>query len=236
MTLQDIYNAMAYGELRDLFLLGTDIDTGGEGVDLDQLPKLWPNIELGLTVLHTRFMLKEGSLSVPLVADKSIYVLAPKQDVPANWPDDLLKIDRISGMFKEQEFDIPLNEVNNPISIRTSSVNTLVMPDPVTYESWLDSTTTLKIKYRANHVKNKPYLANASPSVVPIYLPATHLEALLLFVASRVMNPIGMVPGALHEGNNYAQKFELAVAQLKDGGFDINQSEENNRIANNGWA
>ena len=236
MTLLDIYNSMAYGELRDLFLLGTDIDDGGVGVQSDQLVKLWPNIELGLTVLHTRFMLKEGSLSVPLVEGQSIYVLAPKKDVPVAWDNDLLKIERVYGIFKEEEYDIPLNELNNPLSIRTSSANTLVIPDSVTYESWMDKTTALKIKYRANHPYTKPYLANASPAATPIYLPATHLEALLLFVASRVMNPIGMVPGSLHEGNNYAQKFELAVSQLKDGGYDIGQAQENNRLVNNGWA
>lgn len=236
MTLQDIYNLMAYGELRDLFLLGTDIDTGGEGVDVEQLKRLWPNINLGLTVLHTRFMLKEGSLAVTLAAGKSTYVLAPKKDVPTDWSNDLLEIECVYGTFKNEKYDIPLNEINNPLSIRTSSVNTLVMPDPVTYESWLDETTVLTVKYRANHPDTKPYLANSSPGVVPIYLPSTHLEALLLFVASRIMNPLGMTPGAMHEGNNYAQKFELAVSQLKDGGFDIEAGQDNNRLAIQGWA
>ena len=236
VTLQDIYDLMAYGELRDLFLLGTDLTTGGDGVENPQLKRLWPNINLGLTVLHTRFMLKEGSVALTLTAGKSIYVLAPKKDVPADWANDLLEIEAVYGILNKEKYAIPLNEVNNPLSIRTSSVNTLVIPDAVTYTSWMDETTELTVKYRANHPETKDYLANSSPKVVEIYLPATHLEALLLFVASRIMNPMGRTPGAMHEGNNYAQKFEVAVAQLKDGGFDVAAAEENTRLTDNGWA
>ena len=236
MTLQDIYDLMAYGELRDLFLGGTDLAEGGDGVDNDNFKRLWPNVNLGLTVLHTRFMLREGTVEVPVEEGKSIYILAPKKDVPADWANDLLDIERVFGILDGKKYEIPLNEVDNPLSIRTPSVETLLLPDAVEDASWMDETTTLVIKYRANHPETKDYLANSSPLVTPIYLPATHLEALVLFVASRIMNPVGMTPGAMHEGNNYAQKFELAVQQLKDGGFSVdNVTKENDRLYAKGW-
>lgn len=52
------------------------------------------------------------------------------------------------------------------------------------------------------------------PSEVDVELPDMYLEALIYFVASRVMNPIGMNE-EFHAGNNYAAKYEEECQRLE---------------------
>ena len=132
-------------------------------------------------------------------------------------------------------YDIPLDEIDNTESIRKSSLNTLIVPTDVLLAPWLEETTALDIKYRADHPAISTPLANAAPLVTEIELPATHLWPLCLFVASRLHNPIGMTPGAMHEGNNYAIKYEQACQELKDLGMHLQTDTANTRLRDNGW-
>jgi hypothetical protein len=101
---------------------------------------------------------------------------------------------------------------------------------------WLLETTNLAVVYRADHPKISSYLASASPLSTEIYLPVSHLEPLLYFVASRVFNPMGMDPGAMHEGNNYFAKYEGACLQLENWGLRIDSDSGRDRITAGGWA
>ena len=65
---------------------------------------------------------------------------------------------------------------------------------------------------------------------LPIYL-----EALLMFVASRIMNPVGM-SAEFHDGNNYAAKYEMACKKLEDQNVRLDKVTNNDRITRNGWA
>jgi hypothetical protein len=67
-----------------------------------------------------------------------------------------------------------------------------------------------------------------------VNLPVTHLEPLLYFVASRIMNPVG-ASGEFHEGNNYAAKYEQACQQLEMHGFSLNTQASRDQFERNGW-
>ena len=49
MTLQDIYDQLSFGELRQLFLSGNDIDEMSEGMSEEQFKRVLPSVMLGLT-------------------------------------------------------------------------------------------------------------------------------------------------------------------------------------------
>lgn len=228
MLLKDIYDQLAYGELRELKLGGSGIDAIGDGIATVNYPRLLPHVILGLTSLHSKCALKEGTLAVPLVPLQVSYAVLPTAG-------DLLKIERVYGVWNEEEYEIPLNQIGKDDSIRTPSYNSMIIPSDTELAPWLLETTSLNVKYRADHPAINQALANASPLVTPIELPSSHLEALCYFIASRLHNPIGMTPGAMHEGNNFAQKYEMAVAQLNGLGLQVDQDAPNERLYNKGF-
>lgn len=232
MTLLDIYNQLAYGELRMLTIGGSSVNTETDGIKPEDYKRLLPHVQLGLTVLHTRCALKESSVLIPLALPRVTYTVAKKQDTPTGWADDLLMIERVHGIYQGEEVELPIDDLTEPASIMKLAANRIIIPSDA---PWLAETTVLDVKYRANHPAINPYIANAAPLAVPIDLPYTHLEALCYFVASRLHNPIGMTPGAMHEGNNYATKFEAAVAQLNDLGMHRSVSGMSNQFEAKGF-
>ena len=235
MILSDLYNQLARGELRELAIGGATIGGQTNGILPADYPRLLPHIQMGLTSLYTRCSLKEGTVVVPLALPRASYILAVDHDVPLNWADDLLMIERVEGVYLGEAVELPLDDLEDPGSIRKPAANMLMVPTDVVVAPWLKETTDLVVRYRANHPAIDPYLANAAPIAVEIELPMTHVEALCLFVASRLINPLGMTPGSMHEGNNYAMKYEAAVAALNDLGMHQRAHSQNTRLVRNGW-
>lgn len=236
MTLQDIYDQLAFGELR-MLALGQDPTGSNDGLPVDSFIKMLPHIQLGMTALHKRFNLREETATVTLAEGQVTYVIKPGKALPSAAPDDLLQIERVYGTFRGEEVPLALNKVDDPLSIRTTSYNTLLVPTkrPGAVDSWLDETTELRVVYRADHPPIDKFVAQAAPLATEIFLPATHLEALLYYVASRVHNPIGM-SSEFHEGNNYAAKFEMACQQIENWGLQIDTDYDEDRFYQDGWA
>ena len=100
---------------------------------------------------------------------------------------------------------------------------------------WL-KTRTVEIVYRANHTKIIKGITLFDPSRVQVDLPETHLNALLLFVASRAYTPIRMT-GEFNAGNNYAVNYEAGCDQLNTAGLRTDQGGGlNQRFNARGWA
>ena len=250
MILNDIYLQLSHGELRQLFM-ANDPDTPDQPMSEESFQKLFPTIDLGLTALHTRFKLREGSLQVELQQAQTQYKLTMDfaesnnrsrepvkyiKDQSNPFQDDLIQVERVYGTLGGEEYEIPLNKLNDSCAIRTSKLNTLVIPSDPEKAPWLDETTELKVVYRQNHPKLNAILANSSPLATEIDLPVTHLEPLLYFVASRQLNPMGMDPGAMHEGNNYFAKYEHACQRLEDEGIELSIDAGRDVIYEDGWA
>lgn len=94
----------------------------------------------------------------------------------------------------------------------------------------------LRVVYRANHPKIVKEVGYFNLEEVTFELPETHLEALLYYVASRMLKPGGLSGNTVfHEGNNYWQKFEAACQALEDKDYRNLESEQNYRLLRNGW-
>jgi len=234
MKLQDIYDQLAYGELRMLNLGSGNLDSEEDGFPKESFKKILPTIQLGLTELYKKFLLREGHMTVPLVEGQVTYVLTAKKDAPNDFRDDLFKIERIKGIWYGEEYEIPLNRISNKAAIRTTSHNTMLVPNNEDYAPWLKETTQLNIAYRANHPQININLANSAPLATEIDLPMTHLQALLYFIASRLHNPIGM-QDQYHEGNNFAAKYENELVQLQMLNYEIDDDADEDRVRQQGW-
>lgn len=213
MKLLEVFEHLSYGEFSQL-QVGNPDGEGEFGVTPETRHRLVSHINLGLSELHKRFLLREGRTQ--------IYVMPGLRDytVPA---DDIHKIERVYQAGDE----LAVNDLGNPEAIHTTGFRTLSLPASV-------SGPVLDVVYRADHPVLSARDAAKEPERVEVDLPRTHLEALLYFVASRILNPMG-AGGEFHEGNNYAAKFEQACRVLENGGYQISQEAEKTKFQKNGW-
>jgi hypothetical protein len=251
MKLLDIYEQLTYGELSQQQLGVGSLDDGVDDTPKTSYKRLYPLVKLGLTELHKRFKLREAEFNVNLTEGKVIYLLALDyaksytkskvaiddryiDDSATAFADDLMQVERIYGVYRSAPYEIPLNNLDNPAAIRTTSYNTLVIPDDVTTAPWLKETSVLRLVYRADHPAITNPAVHITPDRIPIYLPVAYLQALVYYVASRVMTAKGNV-AEFHDGNNYAMKFEAEVAELRQQDFTVSNVSEYDKLSARGF-
>lgn len=246
MKLKEIFDQLTVGELSQLSIAG---GTSGM-IRPEDYDKMLSHVNLALTALYKRFNLKEGRLVVDLKPAISTYSITPayaasnvrsKQpvkyllDVASPFKDDLLKIERV---YTEGGYELALNNVDDPFSINTPSFNMIRVPTEILANgNDLDpryKTTKLEVVYRANHPKLVSDDGDLEPESVEVELPESHLEPLLLFIASRAHTPTGMT-GEFNSGNNYAQKYELACQELERFNLRVDGNSQPDRLGRNGW-
>lgn len=235
LTLEDIFQHLSAGELAQVSM---GIEDDGN-IPENQRKRITSSINLGLTELHKRFLLKEGKIQVVLQPGMQTYRLHSNfavsnsksnepikylNDVDVPFTDDVLNIERI---YDHEGNELPLNIIDDPLAVRTPTQSSIAVPVGTTYPY-------VTVVYRANHAQLNPIFVEALPSKVPIDLPISHLEPLLYYVASRILNPVGMV-SEFHEGNNYTAKFEAACQRLEQLNMRVDTQGVNNRLHRNGW-
>jgi hypothetical protein len=237
MTLQDIFDALTFGELSQLSIGGGEAGVIAEA----NYPKVVSHIGLGLTALYKRFRLKSGRVVIKLQPGRITYNLNSNEDVyfvteafADEFADDILKIEQV---YTADGAELVLNDWTNEHSCHTMSSRVLRLPMDLTGHSGDVPegmrTDTLLVAYRANH----PAItigASFNPSRVEMELPDSHLEALLLYVASRANNPIGMT-NEFHAGNSYYTKYLSACTDLETENLQIDNGGQNTRLRRNGW-
>ncbi len=238
MTLAEIFNQLAYGELSQLSVVNSETGL----LDSSKYPQFVSHVNLGLTALYKRFPLKEGRVTFSLEPGKVTYPITTTEDVnfvvgvgEEDFTDDILKIERV---YTDKGIELPLNDLADLYSCTTPSATVLRVPIGfVTSDADLPDeyiTSTLTAVYRANHPLIKVTGSSFNPSRVNVELPMSHLEPLLLFVASRVNNPVGMT-NEFHAGNSYAKKYEQACQQLEVTNLRVDKGSQNTGIYRGGW-
>lgn len=226
MNLVEIFDQLAFGELSNVYLGGGDPGESGV-VGESHFNRLTFHVNLGLTALHSRFLLKEGRLTLDLIPDQYEYQLASN--------DDVIKVEKVLTL---DGLELPLNDATSDYSVSTPTLTKLRIPEDIVDQSqflpdWL-SLTQLEVVYRANHPKIIVGV-DFDPSIVEVDLPETHLTALLYFIASRVNNPIGMT-NEFHAGNSYAAKYEMACKELEFAGLQVDMGTGNTKLRDRGFA
>lgn len=250
MKLTEVFAQLQYGELSQMFA-STEL---GKELGEANYKNVLMHVNLGLTDLYKRFYLKEGQLTLEIQTGKATYELHSKyaaantrstepqryildtSDAP--FVDDIHLIERV---VTEIGYEMELNNRQKTFACHTPSMNTLRIPatlanDTPDLPEYL-RTTTLNVFYRANHPHISHDLGGLGlfdPSLVELELPFSHLNALLLFVASRAHNPVGMM-NEFHSGNSYWAKYEAECLMLKDLNLEISTSSPADRFKQNGW-
>lgn len=230
MTLQDIFDQLTFGELSQLSIGGGE---GGEIIAANY-PKVLAHVTLGLTALYKRFALKEGGATIRIDPARKTYRIDTEGDAyfvtgyyDEEFNNDILKIEEVLDSAGKSYV---LNDRNNPYAMSTPSPTVLRLP-----EQWVDDLVpeTVTLVYRANHPKIT-IGAGFNPAAVYMELPDSHLEALLMFVASRAHNPVGMT-NEFHAGNSYYAKYLAACQELENQNLQQDQAANNTRFSRGGW-
>lgn len=215
MDLQMIFDQFTAGELRNVYVG----DTTESILSEQQKEELIIHINMGLTELHKRFPLKENMTIINLSPDTFRYQLQES---------DVLRIESVRDLWDNEYL---LNVEGDEDSMFTPSYRVLDVPKNLQTEK---NVHALEVFYRANHPMIDKRNRFENPATVEVDLPHTHLEPLLYYVASRVLNPIGM-SDQFHDGNNYAAKYEQSVQQLLNDGHMIQKGFTNSNFRNSGW-
>lgn len=239
MTLQEIFDQLTYGELSQLSIGGGEAGA----ITPANYGKIVAHVNLGLTALYKRFPLKENQVTIGLSKGVLVYSLDSNGDVNfvkggedgEDFSDDILKIERVVTSL---DADLPLNDGANPLSCFTPNATVLRVPalivdkSPTLADEY--KTDTLKIVYRANHpriIKTTVF----NPNSVVVELPPSHLEPLLLYVASRVHTPMGAGQFEGLAGNNYYTKYEASCQAIEISNLKVDQDSQSTRLRDNGW-
>jgi len=243
MLLETILEQLEVGELAQLALTER---VDGELTEANK-KALVTHVNMALRALHKRFVFQQNSLDITLQPGLHKYVLDRKfaasntqstepvkyiPDLDDPFVDTVMQIEAVTD---DMGNDVPLNSASRMNSLRTTNFNTLVLPRKTPeYRHILDYIDTLTVIYRPNPkalgLLDLVYPAN----MVEVDLPETHLEPLLLYIASRVLNPIGMSE-TFHAGNNYAAKYEASCQQLLNEGFGLSVTGHGGQFSSNGW-
>lgn len=222
MKLSEIFEHLTVGELSQVFIGGVQ----GEGITPENRHHIISHINLGLGELHKRFFLKEGR--VPL------YLIQALDSYTVNAP-DLLKVEQVR---LPDDSELRLNDENAQLPILNQSWNTLRIPHRAVKTLTEDmKVNQLTVVYRAKHVEISAREAQREPERVDVDLPYSYVWPLLLFVASRVMNPMGSAGGATdyHDGNNYAAKYEQACQEIEQYGLVLSRDAEEDNFRQKGF-
>lgn len=247
MKLQEVFEQLTFGELSQISMGG-----GEQGVIAESnYRRIMPHITLGLLALYKRFPLKEGKLILGLVEGTLSYSLSSKNAVAnprypsapkyiqdtstERFKDDLLKVERV---YTEAGYEMSINDKSDVYSLNTPTSHILVVPEDIVEQKeclpFELKTETLEVFYRANHPAITNHTCFFDAERIELELPYSHLEPLLLFVASRVHTPTGMT-NEMNMGNTYFAKYEASCQQLENTNLRVDQNSQNTRLRENGW-
>lgn len=235
MHLQHVIDQLLFAELKQTYLGETPEALN----DPQQRRKLLHVINRGLTELHKRFLLKEGRVLLLVQPDRYAYHLDPAylEDSTSAEPVKYLRsleqpfrggFHSIERVYDQRGVELPLNDLGHPMSLRSPRFDWLYLPPGHDF-------TELTVVYRDNHPDISQTDLDADFTQVTIDLPPAYLEALLLFVAARLVGAPA-VEGGYREEQDFLMRFEAACQQLTLLGLDQTvQDSAPDRFRQGGW-
>lgn len=236
MKLSDIFDQLAYGELSQLSLVND------QEIIPDDYNRVISQVNMGLTELHKRFMLKRKTLTLRALEDVLRYPLRKSNSVSGGsqqafiidaddpFQEDIIEVLSVHGP-KGEELPLNVQREVEQLSVFTPGLDIVRFNvDPPLG----DYTVTYKASHPVIPKVVDPLTFDASH--IDIELPMAYLEALLFYIASRVTTPIvGGMNGNPSEGMTYAQRFEQACQTLLYQGLDVEVNRESTRFSQNGF-
>lgn len=233
MLLEELFNQLRYGELSHIKIGGK---SAGE-IKIERYPEMVTHFNQGLTRLHSRFLIREDELLLQEYEAISLYKLRPEfavnsgsaepvkyiiDTVSSPFLNNVLQVERAYNEIGEE---LPINDDTRLYSIYTPKYDVVQLTAPV------DTNITTLI-YRGNH----PRLSATAldPTTQNIDIPEVLSEALLNFVAHRILAPLGgnEFGNASHE---YLAKYEENCQQVEMYGLLNKDSTPSTKAEILGW-
>ena len=233
MKLSTIFDALTYGELKQLSIGGVE----DEGIFPQYSNEVLIHINLALVNLYNKFPLEEKEIKLRIQADKVKYLLTSEFTTTNNIDgyiedsyDDLFTEDilRINAVCDAEGSQIPVNDEHSFSSVFLPAYNTIKFPYAV-----VDEVYTLVYRVRPAPIVIPSGL---TPADVEVPLPDVLLEALLTYVSSRAQNARGGDTG-VQEGMVAMQQYEQMCKELEvNNTFNSSLNTSNLKLDINGWA
>ena len=246
MFLNELFDQLTYGELSQLEYGGVD----DEGITKEDHKRIIPHINLALTELHKRFLIREEEVTIRCYDHIETYVLDTKyaatntdstekykyihDTIFEPFVDNVLKIEKV---FNEDGQELFLNEADpyviqtergnvsrRSVSVHTPNYRTIQIPYPM-------KENALVVEYRANHEKVE--VEGLDPNTQEIKIPTYLMEAFLLYIASRVYSSLG--GDSAQEGMAYMAKFEASCKKIEELNLVNKANAVNQKLEVSGW-
>lgn len=238
-TLHKILTDLTYGEFAQL-KLGNFLPTEHESEpDPRAYAQLSSHINLALSAIYTRFPLAVDEVYVQLHEAIALYKLTYQyaesntastepvkyiMDTPENpFPDNILHIEEVYNEVGDQ---LTLNDPEDELSVFTPKYNTVQVP-------WPNDFNTIAVQYRAAHPEII-YAPGMDPKEIEVEIPEALHEALLFYVASRVLVGVTNNDGG-NAGNSYYQKYMNRINFVNDMGMYIQTEQTNQKFERRGF-
>lgn len=235
MLLSDFFTALQSSELGSL-VVG---NRNGGGIEVQDYPALVSHINLGLTALHTRLLLREEEVFIQQYDHIQLYHLQTKYAVsntastePTKYIIDSVfqpfsgNVLKIEQVFSEIGVEYPLNDQNNRLSVHTPLYNAVQIP-------FAAAPNAVSVIFRAGHPKITVGVG-FDPTQVLLDIPDPVVEALLLYVGARAFTANGS-ENSKNDINLLLSRYEVACQRLEMFDFLNSTSNTNLRMRYKGW-
>lgn len=223
MLLRDVIYSLETGELQNLSCV--DNETGE--FKSDYYGRVVTSVNHALSDLHTRFLLKKGTVVVSLKEGQVTYPLQqrfvitdpskPEQFITGDSVRQLLKILEVKD---DKGVVLPLNNGDPRKGIETPTFNVMNVSTQL-YKEWDVKQLTVQFQRNANLICTG--YTDIVPEFIDLDIDARFLSAICLYVASRLHNVSGFGTGGIHEGNNYHSLYLEECARLANTGQAITE-------------
>lgn len=235
MLLSELFEQLTYGELFQVAIGGY----GTGGIDVSDFPAIIAHTNMGLKKLHSRFCLRTEEVFIEQQDFIQTYYLRSKFAISNTESSELIKyiIDSplepfnhdvlgIEQVYSEAGEKRPINDEGDLLSVYVQGNDTITIP-------YAMEGNTFSVIYRANHDKIEA-VEGMDPTKIQIHLPPCLEEALMIFIAGRIVGNMGSTDN-LNASTVYQNRYELALAEVESLGLLPVQDLENNRLIRNGW-
>lgn len=234
-NLNDLFRELALGELSNLSLVEQDT------IKPQKRPQIVTHANDALLDLHSRFVLKEKDMLVEMREGVTNYHLLKRyawsqyseENPPDRWntpyimdmisepfEEDVIKILAVYNSFGQK---IPLNDIDEPMSVFNPQSNVLQVPFPIPGQS-------LALEYQAKHTKLDHCRCDED-----IFLPDVLWRALKAYVASKVcshMNTAEMTA----KGQEHQIIYDMICQDVVEKDLvNTSSSTTNTRFHKRGW-
>lgn len=235
MKLSEIFDQLTFGELSRVFIGGSE----KKELDPASYEEIGAHINLALSALHNRFLLQEEEIRIYKYGNQIDYLISsdfarsnllstqPVKYVLDNeylpFRDNIIKILAVYGPTGEE---LPLNTAGDDSSVYTPQFNKIQIP-------FGEHGEVYSILYRADH----PRLVldeSTIPEQVEVNLPPSFLQALLYYVAARVVVPVGNSETG-EATTNYLAKYEMECQRLAIYNLGNETTNVDMILERNGW-